>query len=251
MPSELAKIGSGVARQNRPTADGTVQPPPGPSPRREAENSLEKLWNGKAISPKIWTLVWLALGTTALILIALIAGFVLRLERQSFANLQRTNVVMGALDVLANTEYAENRQRGYLLTGDTRYIETYERSREDLDNEFDRLRQLVRNNQKEREQVEKLRSLVQQNLDELQSVIDVRTRAGAVAARALAQTGRGPQIMDAIRRHVSGMEGDEESKLAQFSRERGSRLRVSLAALVGSVFLAACGLTERPNCARS
>ena len=193
MPSEIAKIGSGVARQNRPAGLGTVQPPPSPSPKRAEEYSgLQKLWYADTISPKIWTVAWLGLGTTALVLIALIAGLVLRLERQYFVNLQHAYViVIDALDVLSDTECAEARERGYLLTGDPSYIEPYQGSRKALDEEFDRLRELVKNNPKEREQVEKLRYLVQQKLDELQAAIDVRTAAGPEAARALVRTGRG------------------------------------------------------------
>ena len=204
---------------------------------------MQKLWRADTISPKIWTLAWLGLGTTALVLIALIAGLVSRLERQYFVNLQRTYVIVtSALDVLDNTEYAEARERGYLLTGDPSYIEPYQGSRKDLDEKFDRLRELVKNNPKEREQVEKLRYLVHQKLDELQAAIEARTTAGPEAARNLVRTGRSAQLMDAIRKHVSRMEEEEQSTLARLSRERRSRLRVSLAALVGSLFLAACGL---------
>ncbi len=204
---------------------------------------MQKLWRADTISRRIWTLAWLGLGITALVLIALIAGLVLRLERQYFVNSQRTYVIVtSALDVLENTEYAEARARGYLLTGDPSYIEPHQGSRKDLDEEFDRLRGLVKNNPKEREQVEKLRYLVRQKLDELQAAIEVRTTARPEAARNLVRTGRSVQLMDAIRQHVSRMEEEEQGTLARFSRERQSRLRVSLAALVGSFFLAGCGL---------
>ena len=244
VPLEIAKIGSGVARQNRPAGLGTVLSPPSPSPKRPEEYSgLQKLWYADSISPKIWTAAWLGLGSTALVLIALIAALVMRLERQYFVNLQHTYVmVSSALDVLANTESAEAREHEYLLTGDPSYIEPYQGSRKYLDEEFDRLRQLVKDNPEERREVEKLRYLVHQKLDELQAAIDARTTAGPEAARTLVRTGRGSQLMDAIRKHVSGMRGKEQSMRARFSQERQSRLRGSLAALAGSVFLAACGL---------
>ena len=244
MPSEIAKIGSGVARQNRPAGLGTVESPPSPSPKRAEEyGGLQKPRYADTISPKIWTVAWLGLGTTALVLIALIAGLAMRLERQYFVNLEHTYVmVASALDVLAATESAEAREHEYLLTGDPSYIEPYQGSRKDLDEEFDRLRELVKNNPKEEKQVDKLRYLVYQQLDELQAAIDARSTAGPEAARALVRTSRSSELMNAIRKHVSAMRGEEQSTLARFSRERRSRLRLSLAALVGSVFLAACGL---------
>jgi PAS domain S-box-containing protein len=231
-----------VATQNRPAGSGTVQPPPTPK-RAEDYSGLQKLWYADIISPKIWTVAWLVLGTTALALIALIAGLVLRLERQYLVTLQHTHVILeSALNVLANTESAEAREREYLFTGDRSYIKPYQGSRKDLDEEFDRLRALVKNNPEEGEEVEKLRYLVHRKLDELQAAIDIRTAAGPEAARTLVLTGRSQQLMDAIRKHVSVMEGEGQSTLARFSRERLSRLQVSLAALVGSVCLAACGL---------
>ena len=76
----------------------------------------------------------------------------MRLERQYFVNLQHSYVIVAsALDVLANTESAETREHEYLLTGDPSYIEPYQGSRKYLDKEFDRLRELVKNNPKEEE----------------------------------------------------------------------------------------------------
>ena len=236
-------MGSGVVRENEPAGARTVRHPPNPNAKRGDEHSgLLKPRHTKPTSPNIWTMAWLGLGIAGLGLTAWIAGLVLRLERQSFVNLQRTYVVISALDVLANIEYAEAREREYLLTTDPSDIETYQRSRKDLDDEFDRLRKLVNNNRREEEQVEKLRYLVHQKLDELQAAIDVRTRAGPETAGALVRTGRSLQLMNAIRTNVSEMEEDEQSTLTRFSRERRSRLRVGLAAFAGSVFLAACGL---------
>ena len=168
-------------------------------------------------------------------LIALIAGLVLRLERQYFVNLQHTYVfAASALDVLANTEFAEAREHGYLLTGDPSYIEPYQGSRKDLDEEFDRLRDLVKNNPKEQEKVEKLRYLVHQKLDELQAAIDVRATAGPEATRTLVRTGRSPQLMDAIRKHVSGMQGKSRARWhdsrGSGGRDCGSAWRLSLGA---------------------
>ena len=213
------------------------------SPRLHPEPDENKGLRGKTISPRMWGLAWLGLGITVFTLIALIAGLVLRLEKQSFVNLQHTSVtVISLLDVLSDLEDAEVRERGYLLTGEPSDLEPYNSSRKALEQEFERLRVLVMNNPKEREQVERLHYVVQQKLDDLRAVINMREAAGFEAARALALTGRGKQLTDAIRREITDMEQEKQSALARFSQQWQSRLRAGLAALVGSAILAGCFL---------
>ncbi len=139
---------------------------------------IGKMGSGAAgQSQRVSILVWLGLGTTAVILIALTAGLILRLERQSFITLQRTYVIIiSAQDALSDLEDAEVGDRGYLLTGAPSYLESYNISRKAVDEEFDRLRELVKDNPKEHEQVERLHYLVHQELDELQATADTRPR---------------------------------------------------------------------------
>jgi PAS domain S-box-containing protein len=186
---------------------------------------------------------WLGLGTAAIALIALTAGLVLRLERQSFVNLQHTyGLAINLRDVLSDLEESEARERGYLLTGGPSYLEAFNNSRKALDQVFDRLRDLAKNNPKEQQQVASLRHLVHQKLDELQATIDTRAAAGLEAARAMVLTRQGEQLTDAIRQDIIGMEEEKQTTLARLSQEFQSRLRTGLAALVGSVLMAVCCL---------
>jgi len=150
--------------------------------------------------------------------------------------------VISLLDVLSDLEDTEARERGYLLTGGPSYQEAFNSSRKDLDENFERLRELAKDNPKELHQLERLRDLVHQQLDELQATIDTRTKAGFEAAQAIVLTGRGEQLTNAIRQDIRGMEEEEQSTLTQFSQAWQSRLRTSLAALVGSALLAGCFL---------
>jgi PAS domain S-box-containing protein len=209
----------------------------------DEEGALPNSRPGKSTSLKEPTVAWLWLGTAAIALIALTAGLVLRLERQSFVTLQHTYViVINLLDVLSDLEDAEVRERGYLLTGGPSYLEPLDSSRKALDEDFGRLQRLARNNPARQEQVERLRFLVQQKLNELQSNIDTSAAAGFEAARAQVLTGRGKRLMDAIRPDIRRMVDDEQNALAQFSKQWQSRLRTSLATLIGSALLASCCL---------
>jgi len=174
-------------------------------------------------------------------LIALTAAAVWRLDRQPAVPLQHTYVIVSAIDVLSDLEDAEAQELEYVVRGEPSYLETYRSSRNALDEEFDRLGELVKNDPREREQVERVRYLVHQKLDEFQTIIDARA-AGFVAANATVLAGPGKQLMDAIRQDISTIEEEELSKLAGLSRELDARLRSSLAALVGSTVLASCCL---------
>ena len=233
----LSAMPTGVASQS-PPARGRLCPD-----RTNEDSSLHNRRFRKSTSPKKSIGAWLGLGTAAAALIALTAGLVLQLEQQFFVNLQRTyDIIASAQDVLLGIEDAESGERGYLLTGAPSYLESYNSSRKAVDKEFDRLRELVKNNPKEREEVERLRYLVHQDLNELQAIIDTRTKAGFDAARAMVLTARHKQLMESIRQEISAIEKDEQTALARFSQAWQSRLRTGLAALVGSALLAGCCL---------
>ena len=61
------------------------------------------------------------------------------------------DIVVGLDDVLSNLRDAETGQRGYLLTGDERYLEPYTKSHAVVAASIDRLRSLVANNGVRRE----------------------------------------------------------------------------------------------------
>ena len=94
---------------------------------------------------KIITVAWLALGIASVAL-ALIGVLVLRSERKSTAILHRLNLVsLDLQDVLSDLADAEAEQRGYLLTRRPTNLENFQRSRQALGLEFERLTALVKN----------------------------------------------------------------------------------------------------------
>ena len=101
---------------------------------------------------------------------------------------------------------------------------------------------MVKNNRKEREQVERLHALVHQELAELQAEADLRHAAGFDAARAPTLIRPGDRLADAVRQDINAMAEEKQVTLAGFSQESRSRLRTSFAALVGSGLLAGCCL---------
>lgn len=205
-----------------------------------ARISEKSLINDLARLQRRETIAWLGLGTAAIALIALTVGLIIR-QSQSFVNLQHKYVItIGLLDILSDVENAEAREREYLVTKDASQLERYNRSRNELDKEFDRLRTLVGNNPKEQTEIDKLQNLVHQKVDELQLALFVRSTAGREAAQAILRSGRGRYLMDSVRQEVSAMERDEQNTLAGFSHSWELLLRIGSVCLIGSALLA-CG----------
>jgi PAS domain S-box-containing protein len=193
-------------------------------------------------SPKLSTLTWLGLGTIAIALIAWTGGLVWSLERQ-FVSLQHAHVIVtGLQNILSDLQDAESQEHGYLLSGRQSYLETYNRSRKALNEEFGRLQAIAVHDPAEREEVLRLRYLVYEKLDDLQKTMDMRATAGFDATRAKVPTLRGEQLRDAVRQNIGRMEEGEQNSMARFSQEWHAGLKTGLAALAGSAILAMCGL---------
>ena len=191
----------------------------------------------------MWGRTWFWLGTSAVVLSGVIALWTLRLEQESFFRLQEQHALVRATDeLLSKLKDAVTGQRGYLLTGESSYLELYDTSRRVLDGHLDRLRKLTGNNPRQREQVERLGPLIQQNLQELQEAVQTRDAAGLDAARAVVGTSRDPHLADAIRRILQEMEDEEQTTLDRFTRKQQWKLWAGLSALIGSVSLAVCSL---------
>jgi PAS domain S-box-containing protein len=202
---------------------------------RTAENSAPP----DRRSSKIITVAWLTLGIASVAL-ALIAALILRSERESTAILHHLNLVaLNLQDVLSDLADAEAEERGYLLTGRPTSFENFQRSRQALGLEFQRLTGLVKNNPVQRQEVERVRYLVQQDLDELESSIARHMAARSQAAFAKILTDRARKLTEALRQSITGINEEDEGVLARLIRERRTRLTRALAAVSGTLLLAA------------
>jgi PAS domain S-box-containing protein len=177
---------------------------------------------------------WLTLGIASVAL-ALIAALVLRSERESTAILHHLNLVALHLqEVLSDLADAEAEQRGYLLTSRPTSLKNFQRSRQALGLEFDRLATLVKKNPAERQEVERVRYLIQQDLDELE-----RSIASHTAAFAEILTDRARKLTEALRQSIYGIDKEDERALARLARQRRTRLARALGAVSGALLLAA------------
>ena len=122
-------------------------------------------------------------------------------------------------DVLTLLNDAETGQRGYVITGEPRYLEPYQSSRTIIDQRLRALRHLTRDNPRQQQQLDRLAVLVNSKQSVMQETINLRNGAGGfAAARALILTDRGMHLMDDIRAVVVEMENDEYQLLVKRDR---------------------------------
>ncbi|WP_320194666.1 response regulator [Agrobacterium rosae] len=136
--------------------------------------------------------------------------------RENNARVVQTHDVIVAIDLLqSDVQDAETGQRGYLLTGNERYLEPYERARSQLTARFKELELFVGANLVQQRRLSELRSHVDRKLDELARTIALRRDGNTEAALALVNSDVGKIAMDAVRSTIGDMRTEETQERAQ------------------------------------
>ncbi len=162
-----------------------------------------------------------ALGMAALLGFALLAMAVMTGQdrlAQERVNAERwyfhTEAILAeAQDVLSALQDAESGQRGYLLTGRTEYLATYDAGRRELKPRLDRLAALMADDPGQEQRLRRLRQVADAKLAELDATIRARQTGGQSQALAIVQTGQGKDLMDKARSIVARMKEEERRRL--------------------------------------
>jgi methyl-accepting chemotaxis protein len=116
---------------------------------------------------------------------------------------------------LAHMTDAETGQRGFLLTGEERYLGPYLAAIQRVDGDIKQLRQLTQDNPAQQRRLDAVERAVSDKLSELEETIDLRKKKGFDTALGLVRTDKGRKVMDDVRKLVGEMEGDENDLLKQ------------------------------------
>ncbi|HEV8000599.1 MAG TPA: CHASE3 domain-containing protein, partial [Planctomycetaceae bacterium] len=140
--------------------------------------------------------------------------------------------------ILSGAKDAETGVRGFVITGEDRYLEPYRRARSSIDEQVEKGASLTSDNPTQQAQFPKLRALVTSELDELEKIIAARKPAGGSdAAKALVATDRGKETMDAIRALIAEMQSHERDLLAQRQEKNDAAYRSAAFGALLSVLL--------------
>ncbi len=142
-------------------------------------------------------------------------------------------VIEMAKDVLIGLDDAETGQRGYLLSGERRYLEPYAHARERLGTMAATLEMQVADNAAQSGRMNRLSGLMQKKLDELEAAIAARDAQGFDAALAMVLSSTDRATMDAIRREIGQITEGEKTLLAARGVEvQADESRVQLVAVL-------------------
>ena len=132
------------------------------------------------------------------------------------ANRQVTHtheVIAGLEHILSTLKDAETGQRGFILTGEDRYLEPYEAATGEVQRDLDAMVELTRDHAAQQASLVQVRKLADDKLAELQETITLRRQSGLKAALPVILADRGRQIMDALRDVVAEMRNREQQLL--------------------------------------
>ena len=112
-------------------------------------------------------------------------------------------------EVIASLSDAETGQRGYLLTGDLKYLEPYNSGVFLVGTRIDNLQQLIGDDQNQQDKIIVLRDLVEQKKDELKETVNLQAEGKGNEAIEIVLSDKGKDIMDDIRAVIADMQKDE------------------------------------------
>lgn len=164
----------------------------------------------------------------------------------SAARVQRTQHIMGQLqDLNVRVVDAETAQRGFLITGDSAYLEPFLGAATALRDRLATLRDLLAG-EDQLAAVDELDVLIWQRLDTLDEVLAIGAADGIGAGRAALTAGPGRALMDGIRQTIGRIEAEEQRQLALLRASQDYHDRVVTVVLIvgGLLVLATAVLTN-------
>lgn len=178
-------------------------------------------WNFRGRSTK-----FLGLALISLMLSSAVILWGLRQFLQQRRSVEHTQAVLEQCErLLSLIKDAETGQRGYLLTGDQRYLQPYEIADQTIPKSLENLRQLTQENPEQQARIHQLDSLLQTKLKELEQTIQLRRQQNIATALKVVQTDRGQQLMEQIRQLLQAIRTDENDRLQQRSQQAETTAR--------------------------
>jgi methyl-accepting chemotaxis protein len=128
-------------------------------------------------------------------------------------------VILEAEEMLADVSGAETGQRGYLLTGEERYLRPFLGVQQGVDERLARLLKLTADNPRQQQRLQSLAQTIHQRFAGMQEVIDIRRNKGFDAALRLVLTDKGREDMETLRRILKEVTDEEYALLSARSYE--------------------------------
>lgn len=178
------------------------------------------------LDPKV--ALGLALVFLFFILSTATAIYTTQLLRSSNESVVQTHTVIVAIDrLLVDVQDAETGQRGFLLTGDERYLDPYNRAVTQVQTRLQQIEGLIDHSDSQRWRFEELRGYIKTRFNELDVILGIFRNEGQASAIAGANLERGKAEMDAIRRVISELREEERDLRVERLAAMDSAYRVA------------------------
>ncbi|QDK45190.1 hypothetical protein DOM22_08485 [Bdellovibrio sp. ZAP7] len=142
------------------------------------------------------------------------------LDNIAEAGIQRAKLRKSALQIKILKSLivdAETGQRGFLLTGNQRYLRPYNAVAEDIDDKFAELEILLSNSPAQLELLRRARELTGEKLNELKRTVDLKRRGFTPEALEIVKSDNGQEAMESLRNIFDEMEIFQEAQIVSLS----------------------------------
>ncbi len=180
-----------------------------------------------------------ALAILALLVVAGLTNQTMNQLAASIFRVDASNELIKATETLRDTLVnAETGQRGYVLTGDERYLEPYHAALGRLDEEIKTLKGMIQEGKQHHEtNVTFAVNSIRLELDELKDGIVLRKEKGFDAAVALILTHRGRTFMDDIRASLGAVSDAESANLEKYYSDQTAKTKKVQSVVLVGIFL--------------
>ena len=161
-------------------------------------------------------------------------------------------VLEGLESVISDLKDAETGQRGYIITGEDRYLEPFLTGVEQAGKDIKVVRELTTDNPNQQLRLSAIEPLIKEKFSELQETVELRKKEGFDSARAAVLTNRGKKIMDNLRKAIEEMDKEERELLNQRAvaskrSSKSTKLIIVVAVIVSVVILTLVGFLTTRN----
>src|SRR5260370_20603401 len=125
-----------------------------------------------------------------------------------------THLVLEKLQaVLIDITQAETGQRGYILTGEEKYLGPYQAGLDQVHRDMEEVGKLTADNDTQQAAIKSLKTVVDARLALLGGREEIRRRAGLTAGAEAVAKGNGEELMNAIRERIKELRSTEHRLL--------------------------------------
>jgi signal transduction histidine kinase/ActR/RegA family two-component response regulator len=209
---------------------GARMPAPGPS------NRLLKWWT-RALSPRLVTPMSLA-AICLLVAVAALANWFAEEQSNQAQWVRHTLAVERDIATLTSSIHdAESGERGFLITGQESYLESYRAALPRIATEQQLLRTVTADNPRQIRTLAALDGAIAEDLSNLANTVSLMQTYGHDEAAKAVRAGRSEATMERLRTFAATMSSEEEGLLAERTREMERAELQFRAAVVGFLFL--------------